>query len=95
MKKKKPSKKPTLRQKKENSRRSSEEVNALKERMIAVKKVIGPKSKGGVSLFISRFPDFDTYKLSSKVANVYNLVIVDEDITEKFEQLQKEIEENN
>lgn len=71
------------------TRRSSEEVNALKERILAVRKRLPP---GAVTLFVSRYPDFNGYKKSSRVRNVHSMLIVDEDITAKFEDLAAEYE---
>lgn len=69
------------------SRRPTEEVDALKERVLLAKKVLPP---GAVTLFISRFPEFNTYKKSIRVRNVHALRIVDEEITAKFETLAAE-----
>lgn len=79
-------KKQTLKDKREaaNSRRSSSEVNALRERIVEVKKRL---PKGAVTKFISLFPEFNPYKRASRVRLVFNLSIVDEDITKKFEEL--------
>ena len=79
-------KKETLADKKTTaeSRRSSAEVNALRERIVAVKKRL---PKGAVTKFISLYPDFNPYKRASRVRLVFNLSVVDEGITEKFENL--------
>lgn len=71
------------------SRRSSDEVNALKKRMIKVREVLPP---GAVTLYISRFPEFNTYKKASRVRNVHALNIVDEEVTANFEALAAEYE---
>lgn len=68
----------------EQSRRSSAEVNALRERMVIIKKRL---PKGAVTKFISLYPEFNPYKKASRVRLVFNLTIVDEGITEKFERL--------
>jgi len=71
------------------NRRSSDEVNALRERMVEVKKRL---PKGAVTRFISLNPEFNPYKKASRVRLVFNLSIVDEVIIEKFEALADLIE---
>lgn len=71
----------------ERERRTPEQVAALKERVLNGKKRL---PLGAVGIFIKWFPDFNTYKKSSRVANVLSLRIVDEDITEKLESLADE-----
>jgi len=66
------------------SRRSSDEVNDLRKRMVTVKQRL---PKGAVTTLISLHPEFNAYKKSSRVRLVFNLSIVDEDITQKFEAL--------
>lgn len=83
--------KKTLAEKRESSqtRRSSAEVNDLRERMVAIKKRL---PKGAVTKFISLYPEFNPYKKASRVRLVFNLTIVDEDITDKFEKLADMVE---
>lgn len=69
---------------KKETRRSPDEVNALRERMVAVKKRL---PRGAVTMFISCNPAFNSYKKSSRVRLVHNLTIVDEEITDLFEKL--------
>jgi hypothetical protein len=76
----------------ERERRSTVEVDALKARVLEVKKRLPP---GVISLFVSRFPEFNTYKKSSRVNNVLTLRIVDEEITDLLENLAVEYESRN
>lgn len=74
-------------------RRTPEQVAALRERMTQVKKTL---PAGGVSLFLSRYPDFaQSYQAGQKVNLVWLLRTVDEDITEKFEALALEYKPTN
>tara|TARA_R110000744_G_scaffold121524_3_gene226232 strand:- start:1008 stop:1283 length:276 start_codon:yes stop_codon:yes gene_type:complete len=66
------------------TRRKTKEVNDLRKRMILVKEKL---PKGAVTKFISLYPEFNPYKKASRVRLVFNLSIVDEDITQKFEAL--------
>lgn len=75
----------------EKERRTSAEVNALKERVIAVKKRL---PAGPLATFVSRFPQYNTYKKSSRVNNVLTCRIVDEEITDLLEELATEYELN-
>lgn len=72
---------------KKNKRRSTEEVDALKARILEAKKSL---KRGAVTSFISRFPAYTTYQKSSRVRQVFSLLIVDEEITEKFELMAEE-----
>ncbi len=40
-----------------------------------------------VPLFIKKYPEFDTYKKRSRVTNVVQLKLIDEDILNKLESL--------
>ena len=71
------------------SRRTSEEVNELRGRMVSAKTRL---PMGAVTKFISLFPAYNAYKKSSRVRLVFNLTVVDEEITTKFEELADLIE---
>lgn len=70
--------------KKKKNRRTSDEVNALQGRMVSVKKRL---PKGAVTKLISLYPEYNRYKPASRVRLVFNLSVVDEEITKKFEAL--------
>lgn len=61
----------------------------LKQRVINVKKRLPPQI---VPLFVNVFPSFDTYKKRSRISNVLQLRIADEQITAKLEHLAEKLE---
>ena len=61
----------------------------LKQRVINVKKRLPPQI---VPLFVTVFPSFDTYKKRSRISNVLQLRIADEQITAKLETLAEKLE---
>jgi hypothetical protein len=77
---------------KKQQRRTSEEVNALRGRMNEAKKTL---PKGAVTQFVSLHPEYSTYKKSSRVRLVFNLSVVDEEITAKFEEMAKSYKPHN
>lgn len=74
-------------------RRTPDQVAALRERMTKVKQTL---PAGGVSLFLSRYPEFaQSYQTGQRVNLVWLLRTFDEDITDKFEALALEYKPTN
>lgn len=75
-----------------NEQMEKQHPDALKQRVINAKKEL---PHGIVPLFTHVFPEFDTYKKRSRVQNVIQLRIADQDITEKLEQLVERLKDEN